>query len=64
MLGAHRAVTYVVFPGSFLFAAYILKNEHPHHPDPDAPKFPYLHIRAKTFPWVRGKRCLDRSEVK
>lgn len=46
-------MTYVVFPGSFLFAAYILKNEHAHHHDPDAPQFPYMRIRSKGFPWVR-----------
>lgn len=52
-LRKRRVVTMAVFPGSFLFAAYVLKNEHAHHIDPDAPKYPYLHVRSKTFPWVR-----------
>lgn len=45
-----RNITYLVVPGTVIFGAYTLLNED-HHGHHTAPKYSYLRIRSKEFPW-------------
>lgn len=47
-----RNISLVAIPVCFSLSLYVVMNGDHHHDHP--PKYPYLRIRSKEFPWGNG----------